>query len=166
MEQLREVALTFGSATQLARSERRLNSADGALLTVLLEQTAARYPHQDLAPAMQGYLHDFEKLALRYTLKRVMAALEELRIRPGQRFFPQPSEVAEVIEELMANERTQFLKDHPYTPCGECHDGMMIDKREDGGFVARECECKKAWRRSCEPAKSEPNYERARVQGQ
>lgn len=165
MEQIREIALRSGSATQLARSERRLNSADGKILTLLLEQTAARYPHQDLAPAMQGYLHDFEKLALRYTLKRVMVALEELRIRPGQRFFPQPSEVAEVIEELMGNERQQFLRDHPYTPCGDCHDGWLIAMRE-GHSEAVRCECWKAWKRNCQPAKSEPNYERARVQGQ
>jgi hypothetical protein len=47
---------------------------------------------------MEEYLADFERLALRYSLPRVEAALAELRIDLEQVFFPRPDEVASEIE--------------------------------------------------------------------
>jgi hypothetical protein len=57
-----------------------------------------RYPSQDLTDSLEGYLWDFEQLALKYSLPKVTAALAALRIRPGQSFFPRPDEVAGEIE--------------------------------------------------------------------
>ena len=37
-------------------------------------------------------------------------------------------------------------KEHPFTPCGHCHSGMVIVER-DGYKFARDCECKAAWRK-------------------
>jgi hypothetical protein len=48
---------------------------------------------------MEGYLWDFEQLALRYSLNEVRAALAEYRITPGARFFPRPDEIASAIVE-------------------------------------------------------------------
>jgi hypothetical protein len=47
---------------------------------------------------MEGYLWDFERLALRYSMAEVQAALAEWRITPGARFFPRPDEIAAEIE--------------------------------------------------------------------
>lgn len=127
---------------------------------------AANYPHQAL-PDETGdiWREGIERLALKYTLRRVRDVLADFLIRPGQRFFPHPSEIAEALEERMANERAEFLKAHPYTPCAECDgQGMVVKRREDGRFFADECECKKAWRRSCN-APSEATVERARAAG-
>ena len=167
MEQLGEIALRSGSTRLAERSERRLSAAESLALTVLLDQMSPAYPHQQLTEeTAEVWREAIERLAVKYGVPRVRTVLANFLVTPGQKFFPHPSEIAEALEELMANERAQFLKDHPYTPCGKCHEGMVILKREDGRSYADECECKKAWRRSCEPAKSEPNYERARVQGQ
>lgn len=66
---------------------------------MLLAQMVDRYPAQDLSDSMEGYLWDFEQLALRYSLKEVRDALAEYRITPGARFFPRPDEIASAIVE-------------------------------------------------------------------
>ena len=68
-------------------------------LAVLLAQMVDRYPAQDLSDSLEGYLWDFEQLALRYSLNEVQAALAEHRITPGAKFFPRPDEIASVIVE-------------------------------------------------------------------
>lgn len=47
---------------------------------------------------MEEYLADFEKLALKYSVLKIEQALDSLRIKAGQKFFPKPDEVAEEIE--------------------------------------------------------------------
>jgi hypothetical protein len=79
-------------------SQRLLSASDGQTLTALILQMADRYPSQDLTDSLEGYLWDFQQLALRYSLPKVTAALAELRLRPGQSFFPRPDEVAGEIE--------------------------------------------------------------------
>ena len=164
MESLRQIALK-PSSELTSVSERCLPNEEYAELAVTVAGMARAYPN-DMSESVEVLTRGMEMLGVMFGMKRLLRALTEMFIEPGRIFCPQPGEVRAKLEELMANERAQFLRDHPYTPCGECHDGMVITKREDGRFVAHECECKKAWRRSCEPAKSEPNYERARVQGQ
>jgi hypothetical protein len=66
---------------------------------VLLAQMVDRYPAQDLSDSIEGYLWDFEQLALQYSLNEVRAALAEYRITPGARFFPRPDEIASAIIE-------------------------------------------------------------------
>lgn len=79
------------------RSEKHLPDEEFRHLGILLAQMAKRYPSQDLEESLEGYLWDLERLALRYSLQQVQDALAELRIKPGQNFFPRPDEVAEVI---------------------------------------------------------------------
>ena len=89
-------------SSALTRTEQplppRLNDADWMALAVLVEQTAKRYPNQDMTESMEGYLQDFEQVALKYSLPRFRDALAALRIKPGQGFFPRPDEVAAEIE--------------------------------------------------------------------
>ncbi len=79
-------------------SRKLLSDADWMELTTLVDQTAARYPNQDLTESIEGYLQDFEQVALKYSIPRFRDALAALRIKPGQGFFPRPDEVAAEIE--------------------------------------------------------------------
>lgn len=98
MEQIDRESLVKVLAPINAPLERRLADAESVELGVLLAQMADRYPAQDLRDSMEGYMWDFEQLALKFSLAEVRTALAELRIRAGQKFFPRPDEVAEVIE--------------------------------------------------------------------
>ena len=98
--QLNNVLIATGRPLQ-----RRLSDADGIGLTVILEKAQRRWPTQDNAESIEEYLTDLEQLSLKYSLRRVAAALEALRIRPEQEFFPKPNEVAGEIEEQMDAER-------------------------------------------------------------
>lgn len=86
-------------------SLRRLSDSEDQHLQSLLEQMAERYPHQDVSAAAEGYLWDYQRLALRYSLPEVQDALAEWRITPGARFFPRPDEIAEMIESMREKSR-------------------------------------------------------------
>lgn len=79
-------------------SETQLPVEELTRLSLIVEQTFQRYPGQDVEESLAGYLWDFERLAKRYSTQEVIAALAELRITPGQIFFPRPNEVAGEIE--------------------------------------------------------------------
>jgi hypothetical protein len=98
MEQVDRVSLMNALVPTNEPLQRRLPDAESVELGVLLAQMADRYQTQDLRDSMEGYLWDFEQLALKYSLQMVRTALGALRIRPGQKFFPRPDEVAEEIE--------------------------------------------------------------------
>lgn len=121
-------------------------------LTVLLDQMAAHYPHQEFPDATGDIWREaIERLAVKFTLKQVRDVLADFLIKPGQKFFPHPSEIAEALEELIVNERNRFLTDHPISDCSICdNQRMVVVRRSDGGFVAVDCECKKAWKRSAQ----------------
>lgn len=107
MEQIDRASLMNVLVLTNAPLQRRLPDAESVELGVLLAQMADRYPAQDLRDSMEGYLWDFEQLALKYSLLMVQKALAALRIQPGQRFFPRPDEVAEEIEMQIDVERRQ-----------------------------------------------------------
>ena len=89
-------------------SERRLSVVEAEDLGMLISQMADRYPSQDLSLSLEGYLWDLERLAVRYSLLKVKNALAELRIQPGQQFFPRPDEVATAIAQMDSAEETAF----------------------------------------------------------
>ena len=163
MQALSQVVLRSGSTALSTRSEKRLSDEQVLHLLTLLEQTAARYPHQDLAPAMEGYLHDFEALALKYGMEPVHQALMELRIKPRQRFFPQPSEVAEVIEEIMAKQAVEERQSNPIRDCAACGNSRLTFHRTgEGGALrtwAEDCECLKEWRLAKQLRSTEPSQD-------
>jgi len=63
-------------------------------LGILLNQTAKRYPNQDMTDALPEYMKDLEQLALKYSLQSVEDAIAHLRVDPEQDFFPTPQDVA------------------------------------------------------------------------
>ena len=66
----------------------RLPDADYRHLVSLVMQMADRYPHQDVSDSAEGYLWDYERLCLRYSLEEVQKAFEEWRITQSSKFFP------------------------------------------------------------------------------
>ena len=105
MEQISQAQLNNALIATGRPSQRRLSDADGISLTAILEKTQRRWPTQDNAESIEEYLTDLEQLSLKYSLRRVAAALEALRVKPGQSFFPRPDEIAGEIEEQMDAER-------------------------------------------------------------
>ena len=87
---------------------------------------AKRWPNQENEDTIAEFLTDFEQLALKYSLQKVIQGIYTLRIDPNQKFFPKPDEVAEEIEnqerkikaeaeraqtqELLARYNTDFWK--------------------------------------------------------
>lgn len=163
MEQLRQIALR-PSSEPINVSERCLPNAEYAELATTMAGMARAYPN-DLSESVEMLTRGMEMLAVMFGMARVRRALTEMFVEPGRIFCPQPGEVRTKLEEIMADERAQFLKEHPYQPCDKCSDGMVITQAENGSFYAKECECKKAWRRSCRPVSQEA-IDRARVVGQ
>ena len=84
-------------------SELQLSAAEATQLALIVDQMQTRDPAQDMEDSVEGILWDLKRLALRTSLRQVIDALAELRIRPGQRFFPRPDEVAEEIENQRAS---------------------------------------------------------------
>jgi len=137
-------------------SEERLNDAEFSILAQLTTQIMKAYPHQELGESLEIFLRGYEILAVRHGLPRVKEAMQTMLVTPGRKFFPHPSELAEVLENMQTAERQQFLRDHPYTPCGQCENGMRMVNADDGQpwdwrsgkpRAAKECECKTAWRK-------------------
>ena len=127
-------------------TERQLSDAEFNLLNLLCKQMQAYYPHQEfLDETVHGYQFDLERLAVIYGLKRVRSVLLNIRIKPGQRFFPHPSEVSEALEEMVKQERMQAREANPYKPCGQCHDGLLVVER-DGERIAKRCRCWIEWK--------------------
>ena len=97
MEQITQAQLNSALIKTDAPLQRRLSSEDGLTLTAILERAQRRWPNQDSSESMEEYLADYEQLALKYSLLKVEAALDRLRIKPGQAFFPKPDEISEEI---------------------------------------------------------------------
>jgi hypothetical protein len=106
LEKLNQVQLERALSGTEPLSRGHLRSEELEHLGLLLNQMQVRYPSQDQEETTEGFLADFEQLALRYSLREVREALAELRIKPGQKFFPRPDEVAEEIV-LLRERRTQ-----------------------------------------------------------
>lgn len=109
MQRIDQAQLNNALTTTGAQLQKHLPNAEFQELAVLVQQTIERYPSQDLADSMSGYLHDLENLCLKYSLRSVKDALWELRTKPGQTFFPRPDEVAGEIEDQI--ERGRVARD-------------------------------------------------------
>jgi hypothetical protein len=81
-------------------------------------------------------------LANEYGLPKFERALEKLRL--SQTFFPQPSEIKTELEAMVANERSEYLKDHPYRPDPNCsHVQAGWARTMDG---VERCRCWLLWK--------------------
>lgn len=107
MEKINRALLNNALTATSELSRRRLSEEESLDLTIMVAATAKRYPNQDLTDSVGEIMQDLEQLALKYSLPKVRKALEALRIKPGQSFFPKPNEVAEEIE----NQRERGVND-------------------------------------------------------
>ncbi len=137
------------TALSQRRDRQQLADANLAQFEALMQQMWAYYPSQNFSPeTVEGFEFDLERLAAIHGLPALRTILLALRIRPGQRFFPHPSEVAEELEAMAKTEaaKTKFRPD----PECECQkhsvrmDGWTWVMQEGRRVVAR-CNCWKRW---------------------
>jgi hypothetical protein len=125
----------------------RLSRSDSLALKTLFDQTLAYYPGQEFdAETLKGYQFDMGRLITRYGLPMFQEALLALRLRPGQKFFPHPTEIAEELESMTAKASLELRRQHPYQPCeGCCGTGYVVRVDEQGERAARRCICWLNW---------------------
>ena len=80
-----------------ASLQKSLSKEDSTTLLVLMDGLTRRYPSQDQQESIGEFFADFEQLAIQKGMRRVIDAVNALRINPDQRFFPRPDEVAREI---------------------------------------------------------------------
>jgi hypothetical protein len=100
MDKITKAQLESALTATGSQLQRRLPAEEFEALGIAMERLARRYPNQDLALTMGEYLWDYERLSLKYSLPKVMAAIDELRIASDQKFFPRPDEIAAEIDHL------------------------------------------------------------------
>jgi hypothetical protein len=99
LERVTQAQASSALTEQDASLRRSLSDEDLSILLAEMDSLARRYPSQDQEESIESYMTDFEQLALKYSLRKVQQALQALRIRAGQKFFPRPDEVAQEIED-------------------------------------------------------------------
>lgn len=114
LKKIDQAQLNSALTAQDESSQKSLSKEDSSTLLGLMDSLARRYPSQDQEGSIREYLKDYEKLALRFSLPKVAAALEELRIRPEQKFFPRPDEVADEID----NQRVEATRKYDESTIG------------------------------------------------
>ena len=82
----------------VASLQKSLSKEDSTTLLALMDGLTRRYPSQDQEESIGEFFSDYEQLAVRKGLQRVVEAVQALRIDPEQRFFPRPDEVAAEIK--------------------------------------------------------------------
>jgi hypothetical protein len=88
------------NALSVRGTERALTVIELEQFDSLCDQMQAYYPHQEFGEeTVRGFMFDLERLAVIHGIDALKVALLNLRIKPGQRFFPHPSEVAAEIEQ-------------------------------------------------------------------
>lgn len=129
LERVTEAQLTSVLRADSAPLAKRLPREDLKSLGLSLGEAQKRWPSQDMSDSLEAYLQDFERLANRHSTTAVIRAMDELRIRPGQAFFPRPDEIAEEIERAKAieSERARTAR----------WEGSYLDKWKQGWIDSR-----------------------------
>lgn len=133
------------SRTESALSERPQSSSGLSELAELMEQMAGRYPHQDMEAAAKNYLFDYGRLMEKHGLPAVKTALLNLRIKPGQKFFPTPDEAATELEAMAKTQDSQVkFQADPNCECRKVQKGWTWVLDKDGERVIGRCPCYRA----------------------
>lgn len=142
----------------LMRPELRLAPAQKLQIGELLANMAAGYPHQDMTESMPMYQRGLENLAVEFGTDQLQQALELLLTH--RKFFPHPSEIREVLEEMAAKVKAKakadLLAKLPKIGCDKCQGenastptaGLVMTQKPGQDRIVDECECKLAWRRA------------------
>ncbi len=90
-------------------TERSLAAQEREQFNHLCRQMHDYYPHQEFSDeTIDIFYLTLERLAVIHGVETLKVALLNLQIKPGRKFFPHPSEVAEEIEQ--ANEARQAIE--------------------------------------------------------
>lgn len=153
LENLAAIVLRQTNASQLASLQRAqpLNEAQIVQVGELMANMMAGYPHQALEMSAEVFQLAFEDLAKIFGVQQLETALRTLLTT--QKFFPHPSEVREVLDEMAKRSKTEaeaeMKRNLPKIGCETCDgSGLVISLDTHGERVAKECECKLAWRRA------------------
>lgn len=100
-----------GNVTLLPPSAARLNAATEDALLLLMAQTSARYPKQEMLPLTTDmYLAEWEQMVLRYGLDPFRDALSRaIHNRARAPFFPEPHEIEEEIRAELSARRNRAV---------------------------------------------------------
>lgn len=148
MEDMRAIALRSQSGSQLAllRRARPLSGAQIVQVGELMANMMAGYPHQALEMAAEVYQMAFEDLARLHGLKNLETALRGFLT--SRRFFPHPSEVREVLDEMATKAKKEAMNSLPKLGCDECEGqcldliGFVMETRPGQGRAVVPCKCR------------------------
>lgn len=152
MEQLGAIirAQPSGGSNELALPGTRQLTRDSLLqLGTVLKQMSGAFPHQEYdVETTKIFLLTFEDLALEYSVTMLETSLRGFISR--QKFFPHPSEVREVLEDMAKKAKAKKLQGLPKVGCEICGDGngLVMGLDASGERFAKACECLKAYRRA------------------
>jgi len=123
MESLAEISLrqTSGSALALLQRAPRLDEAQIVQVGELMANMMAAYPHQALELAAEVYQMAFGDLARLHGIQHLREAMRWFLT--GQKYFPHPSEVREVLEEMAKKAKAAKVLNLPKVGCLKCYDG-------------------------------------------
>lgn len=153
MEQVGSIigAQQSGASTAVEPASARSLSVESLRqLGLMLQQLSAAFPHQEVAPeTAEIFFATFESLAIQHGMKNLETALRSFLTR--QKFFPHPSEVSEVLDEMAKKKQHEAAKSLPPIGCGLCLDadqngfaGFVYVKQPTGLTFVKPCECRLA----------------------
>lgn len=148
MEDLRSISLRQTSASQLALLQRARPLDEAQIVQVgdLFANMITGYPHQALEMAADVYQMAFEDLARLYGMQQLETALRSFLTL--QKFFPHPSEVREVLDEMAKKEQARVQAALPKLGCEVCQDqvgnliGFVLVEKPGYGRVVEPCQCR------------------------
>lgn len=138
-------AQSEGSSGAALVSKTSLNVESLRQLGRMLQQMTAAFPHQEVPPeTAEVFFATFETLAIQHGMKNLETALRSFLTR--QKFFPHPSEVSEVLDEMEKKAKAGMLASLPKLGCELCHekgwaDGWVLVLDAGGNRRVKECEC-------------------------
>lgn len=152
MEQVGSIikAQSAGSSALARPGTQRLPRESVTHLATMLRQMSAAMPHQEYGEeTTEVFLLAFEELAVEFSVKNLETALRSFLSR--QKFFPHPSEVREVLEQMAKKAKQLAEQALPGIGCSACLDsdgeglaGFVYTHRPGQPREVKPCECRLA----------------------
>jgi hypothetical protein len=157
MEKLGAIAGRMQGSTEVStRSVGSLKKAEITQLDQMLAGMIAYYPHQEIPEmTLQQYRAEFKLQAETHGLANLREAFLATRRRPGQKFFPHPTDIAEVLEEMAKKAKQEVAKSLPKLGCSLCLSpdasgfaGLIVKQQPGRPRYVEPCECRLARERA------------------
>lgn len=128
-------------------SVRPLKKAEITQFDSMMAGMIAYYPHQELPEStLKQYRAELRLMATQHGIDLLREALLSARRQPGRKFFPHPSEVSEILEEMATKAKAEAVKKLPNLGCELCHekgwaDGWILELDPAGDRRVKKCAC-------------------------